>query len=107
MQPSTVATTYHDIKALDDEVGALIAGIQTLARIDDLEELRVKVFPRPGWTTPVEFLLVHAALGALRTQVEAATVLKQRVVEASRRIALLSRRQQIVFHRSFSPRSSP
>lgn len=86
MQPTTVERIQHDIKALDNQVGELIGSIQKLARVDDLEELRAKVFPRPGWTTPAEFLLVHAAFVALRAQVEAVGVLKQKVVEASRSI---------------------
>jgi hypothetical protein len=86
MQPGTAATPQHDIKALDRQVGELIASLKHLAVIEDLEDLRIKVFPRPGWTTPAEFMLVSAALGALRAQVDAAATLKQRVVEASRSI---------------------
>jgi hypothetical protein len=86
MQPTTVEVIQHDIQALDRQVGELITSIQKLARVDDLEELRVKVFPRPGWTTPAEFLLVSAVFGSLRAQVDAAGALKAKVVEASRSI---------------------
>jgi hypothetical protein len=86
MQSVTVDKVHHDIKALDKQVGDLIASIKQLGRIEDLEELRLKVFPRPGWTTPAEFKLVSAAFDALRAQVDAASVLKQKVVEASRGI---------------------
>jgi len=89
MQPvTTVDKIHHDIKALDKQVGDLITSMKQLGRVEDLEELRIKVFPRPGWTTPAEFLLVTAAFGALRAQVEAVTALKQKVVEASRSIGV-------------------
>ena len=86
MQPAASPQHRHDIKALDKQVADLITGLQKLSRTDDLEDLRAKVFPRPGWTTPAEFQLVSAAINALRAQVEAAAALKQHVVEASRTI---------------------
>jgi hypothetical protein len=86
MQPAASPQHRHDIKALDKQVADLITGIKHLARTEDLEELRAKVFPRPGWTTPAEFLLVSAAVTALLAQVNAAAALKQHVAEASRTI---------------------
>lgn len=88
MQPTTVLTAKHDMQALDTQVSELIASIQKFARVEELEELRAKVFPRPGWTTPAEFQLVSAAFGALRAQVDAAGTLKRNVIEASRSIGV-------------------
>lgn len=80
------ALQAHDIKALDRNVGDLVGQLKRLAVVDDLEELRLKIIPRPGWTTPAEFLLVQGAINALRNQVEGALALKGVVMDASRRI---------------------
>ena len=76
----------HDIKLLDRQITGLVDSLKHLTKVDDLEELRTKLIPRPGWTTPAEFMLVSAAVEALRTQVDTAALLKQKVLEASRTI---------------------
>jgi hypothetical protein len=76
----------HDIKALDRSISDLVSVMKRFGTIEDLEELRHKIIPRPGWTTPAEFLLVQGAINALRNQVEGALALKGVVMDASRRI---------------------
>ncbi len=76
----------HDVRALDRSIGDLVAQMKRLSAVEDLEELRLKIIPRPGWTTPAEFLLVEGAVQALRSQVEGALALKNIVLEASRSI---------------------
>jgi hypothetical protein len=83
-----VVAHTHDIKTLDRQITGLVDSLKRLGRVDDLEELRTKFIPRPGWTTPAEFQLVSAAVDALRAQADAASVLKQKVVEAGRTIGL-------------------
>jgi hypothetical protein len=78
----------HDIKTLDRNVTELVAGLKQLAQVEDLEELRLKIFPRPGWTTPAEFQLVAGALQNLHAQVQNVLALKQVVVKASRQIGV-------------------
>ena len=82
---ATVSHT-HDIAALGKSVSDLESAMKRFGRVEDLEELRLKIFPRPGWTTPAEFVLVQGAIDALRAQVEAATALKAVVMDASRRV---------------------
>ena len=78
----------HDIKTLDRNVTEQVAGLKQLAQVEDLEELRLKIFPRPGWTTPAEFQLVAGALQNLHAQVQNVLALKQVVVKASRQIGV-------------------
>ncbi len=79
-------TQAHDIKALDRHIGELVVSLKRLAEVEDLEELRLKIIPRPGWTTPAEFLLVQGGITALRNQAEGALALKGVIMEASRRV---------------------
>ena len=83
-----MATVAHDIRTLEHSVIELSASLKRLGQTEDLEELRLKIFPRPGWTTPAEFELVSGALQNLRAQVESALALKQVVVSASRQIGV-------------------
>ena len=76
----------HDIKALEHSISDLVTQLRQLTHVEDLEELRLKIIPRPGWTTPAEFLLVQGAINALRNQVEGALALKGVVMDASRRV---------------------
>jgi hypothetical protein len=82
--PATHVT--HDLKALEASLGSLVAQARKFGATEDLEELRLKIVPRPGWTTPAEFLLVKSAVDALRAQLQQAQVLRDAVVNASRSI---------------------
>jgi hypothetical protein len=76
----------HDLKALDRNISDLVGQLKRLATVEDLEELRLKIIPRPNWTTRAEWLLVQGAITALRKHVEWALALKGVVMNASRRI---------------------
>lgn len=51
----------HDLKQLGREIESLRAMQRELAASDRLERL-LKIIPRPGWTTPAEFLLVSSQI---------------------------------------------
>jgi hypothetical protein len=77
----------HDIKSLDHRAGEVVEALTRLSSTRTLiEELRLKIFPRPGWTTPAEFALVAASLTALRSQVETTAALAASVVSAARQV---------------------
>ena len=85
--PEVKQDIKHDIKGLDHSAGELLEALTRLGGTRTLiEELRLKIFPRPGWTTPAEFALVAASLTALRSQVDATAALAASVVSAARQV---------------------
>lgn len=62
--------TDHDLGALTREVRNLQASLRELAEDRSLERL-LEIIPRPGWTTPAEFLLVRGGVAYMQAQVNA------------------------------------
>jgi len=76
----------HDIAGLDQRMQSLTILLKELAAIDDLEHLRLKVIPRPGWTTPAEFLLVNGIVDALTAHATSAAALKRVLIDGATKI---------------------
>lgn len=58
---SGIINPSHDIERLTRDIKSLHAMQRELATSDRLERL-LKIIPRPGWTTPAEFLLVSSQI---------------------------------------------
>ena len=77
----------HNIKELDNNAAQLIEALERLnTTVALVDELRLKVFPRPGWTTPAEFALVAASLTSLRGHVETAAAFATAVAKAAQQV---------------------
>lgn len=76
----------HNVGRLKGKAKRVINGINALGKTEDLEALIVEIFPRPGWTTPAEFLLVERLLDSMESQIEVLANLKKSIVQGSRMI---------------------
>lgn len=76
----------HDIGGLDDRIQTLGKLLKDLGRVEDLEELRLRVIPRPGWTTPAEFFLVSGLVDSLTAQVKSVATLRKTLVTGAGKV---------------------
>ncbi|MEF2277994.1 hypothetical protein V3W47_06745 [Deinococcus sp. YIM 134068] len=74
--------TQREHKLLIREVRGLQASLRELVETDHLEEL-LRIIPRPGWTTPAEFVLVRGGVAQMRAQVEALKTFQEQVVRGA------------------------
>ena len=76
----------HDIKQLDKNVAQISRGLIKLGEDKSLQELREKIFPRPGWTTPAEFQFALGISEAMLAHLKAIESLKQTLVAGSKAV---------------------
>ena len=76
----------HNIDRLEKQVRELNKTLSALTLQSDLEEL-IRIFRKPGWTTPAEFRLVTGVVEGMSIQVQAIAGLKQLLLTSSREIA--------------------
>jgi hypothetical protein len=86
VEEKEVAKGGHDVKRL--EAGVKKLG-QSLAKLSDEKEFSelIRLFRKPGWTTPAEFTLVAGILDAMNGQAESLVNLKQALVQGSREVS--------------------
>jgi hypothetical protein len=75
----------HDIARLEKDIKSFHAAVRAFAEDDDYVQL-LKFIHQPGWTTPAEFLLVHASINAMHAQVRELTTMKNAVINASQQM---------------------
>ena len=76
----------QDIDRLETQVRELGKSVAALSFDSDAEEL-IKLFRKPGWTTPAEFRLVSGLVDGMSMQVKSIAGLKQVLLTSSREIA--------------------
>ena len=76
----------HNIDRLETQVRELNKTLSTLTLESDLERL-IKLFRRPGWTTPAEFRLITGVVEGMSAQAKSIAGMKQLLLTASTEIA--------------------
>lgn len=76
----------HDVGQLEVRTEEFRTALRRLFD-DDWEEL-IRIWRRPGWTTPAEFLFATSILESLQLQAEALGNLKKGLTEASREVSV-------------------
>ena len=74
-----------DVKQLEARATELKLGFKRLAEDQDLDEL-LRLIPRPGWTTPAEFLFAMGLAESMVVQVKVLMSLKKTLIEGSRAV---------------------
>jgi hypothetical protein len=70
----------HDINRLHKRIEQLH---ERFGVFEELSTTLKHIIPRPGWTTPAEFMLVEASLESIHRQLEVAADQYRRLVEAA------------------------
>ena len=80
----------HNIDRLDRDAKRLQEALTDLAKQSDFEEL-LRLWRRPGWTTPAEFLLVQGSLEAMLGLAKQLGQMKATLINGSRKVGLETR----------------
>ncbi len=86
IEEKEVAKKGHDVKRLEAGVTKLGQSLTKLADEKEFSEL-IRLFRKPGWTTPAEFTLVAGVLDAMNAQATSLVNLKQALVQGSREVS--------------------
>lgn len=76
----------HDMQALERELKTLRQILLDLGKPDDFEEL-VRIWRKPGWTTPAEFTLVAGQVDAMVGLSKQLVAMKQVLLRGSQQVA--------------------
>ena len=76
----------HDVERLARGVKTLQDILTDLGKPADFEEL-VRIWRRPGWTTPAEFTLVAGTIDSMVTLTKHVAEMKQVLMRGSREVA--------------------
>jgi hypothetical protein len=75
----------HDVKQLEARIKELTTGFRRLADDTEFEEL-FRIIPKPGWTTPAEFLFAMGVADSMLAQTKLMMASKKLLLEGSRAV---------------------
>lgn len=80
----------HDMQRLEREVKTLQQGLLDLSKPADFEEL-VRIWRRPGWTTPAEFTFVAGMVDTMVGLTNQLMEMKQILLRGSQEVSVESK----------------